>query len=433
MLTSSAWRALVTTSYGAAQRGGVLQVLGVPSQHLGHAGVAGGLEVVSGAPRRAHRAESTRGGSPRTGGPRRGRVADLRTGAIRARTRADLIERSVSAAPSKEWRDTRWAAFLEEMIDADALEWLRVLCGYALTGLTREHVLVFIYGRERTGKGTLLSAIADAVGDYSRRIDADDLMEQTGREHPAWLADLRGRRVVVADEMPRGKRWNTARVKKLVSGEPIRARLMHRDFFEFKPTAQVIVAGNHAPQQSSADTGLERRLRVVRAERQPDVEDVRLLDKLKPEHVLSWLLEGAAQYHVEGLRPTPASVAAGTRAYAEQSDILREFLATIADWPQVRAEMYRKYRAWTEIDGGKPLGLGRVAIRRFGGGNDGHDGRRKGRHAAPRLLLGLGRFGSGRSWMIPTNAWSRWSRTAMQASSMCQKVQPSNRSRAYAR
>ena len=241
-----------------------------------------------------------------------GRVADLRTGAIRARTRADLIERSVSAAPSKEWRDTRWAAFLEEMIDADALEWLRVLCGYALTGLTREH--------------------------------------------PAWLADLRGRRVVVADEMPRGKRWNTARVKKLVSGEPIRARLMHRDFFEFKPTAQVIVAGNHAPQQSSADTGLERRLRVVRAERQPDVEDVRLLDKLKPEHVLSWLLEGAAQYHVEGLRPTPASVAAGTRAYAEQSDILREFLATIADWPQVRAEMYRKYRAWTEIDGGKPLG-----------------------------------------------------------------------------
>ena len=285
-----------------------------------------------------------------------GRVADLRTGAIRARTRADLIERSVSAAPSKEWRETRWAAFLEEVIEADALEWLRVLCGYALTGLTREHVLVFIYGRERTGKGTLLSAIADAVGDYSRRIDADDLMEQTGREHPAWLADLRGRRVVVADEMPRGKRWNTARVKKLVSGESIRARLLYGNFFEFKPSAQVIVAGNHAPQQSSADTGLERRLLVVRAEHQPEVEDVRLLDKLKPEHVLSWLLEGAAQYHVEGMRPTPASVAASTRAYAEQSDILREFLATRREWPQVRSEMYQQYKAWTEIDGGKPLG-----------------------------------------------------------------------------
>ena len=285
-----------------------------------------------------------------------GQVIDLHNGSMRARTRADLIERSVSAVPAQEWRETRWDTFLQEMIHADAQEWLRVLCGYALTGLTREHVLVFIYGRERTGKGTLLSAIADAVGDYARRIDADDLMEQTGREHPAWLADLRGRRLVVADEMPRGKRWNTARVKKLVSGEPIRARLMHRDFFEFKPTAQLFVAGNHAPQQSSADTGLERRLRVVRAERQPEVEDKRLLDKLKPEHVLAWLIEGAAQYHVEGLQPTPASVTASTRAYAEQSDMLREFLATRHQWPQERAEMYRQYKAWTEIDGGKPLG-----------------------------------------------------------------------------
>ena len=76
---------------------------------------------------------------------------------------------------------------------------------------------------------------------------------------------------------------------------------------------------------------------------------------------------------------------------------------------------------------------GRIAVEAFWCSDDGHDGRRKGHHAAPRLLLGLGRFGSIRSWMIPNNAWSRWSRTAMQASSMCQKVQPSNRSRAYAR
>ena len=36
--------------------------------------------------------------------------------------------------------------------------------------------------------------------------------------------------------------------------------------------------------------------------------------------------------------------------------MLREFLATRHQWPQERAEMYRQYKAWTEIDGGKPLG-----------------------------------------------------------------------------
>ena len=49
-------------------------------------------------------------------------------------------------------------------------------------------------------------------------------------------------------------------------------------------------------------------------------------------------------------------MAAGTRAYAEQSDVLREFLATGHAWPLERAELYRQYRAWTERDGGKPLG-----------------------------------------------------------------------------
>ena len=285
-----------------------------------------------------------------------GQVVDLHNGTMRARTRTDLIERTVAAVPALEWRETRWDTFLQEMVAEDAREWLRVLCGYALTGLTDEHVVLFIYGRDRTGKGTLLSAIADAVGDYARRIDPDDLMEQKSREHPAWLADLRGRRLVVADEIPRGQHWNTARLKRLVSGEPIRTRMLYGNFFEFKPSAQLIVAGNHAPLQSSADTGLIRRLRVLRAEHQPAVEDPHLLDKLKPEHVLSWLVEGAAQYHVEGLRPTPASVAAGTLAYAEQSDVLREFLSTCHAWPVERAELYRQYRAWTERDGVFPLG-----------------------------------------------------------------------------
>ena len=70
--------------------------------------------------------------------------------------------------------------------------------------------------------------------------------------------DLAGRRLVVADEVKRGCKWSTGRVKALVSGEPIRARLMGQDFSEFKPQAQVILAGNHAPRLDSADTAWAR-------------------------------------------------------------------------------------------------------------------------------------------------------------------------------
>ena len=37
-----------------------------------------------------------------------GQVVDLRNGTMRARTRTDLIERSVAAVPAQEWRETRW-------------------------------------------------------------------------------------------------------------------------------------------------------------------------------------------------------------------------------------------------------------------------------------------------------------------------------------
>ena len=58
--------------------------------------------------------------------------------------------------------------------------WLQVFFGYALTGLTREHLLVFLYGATRSGKGSLLTIMGRAMGQYVRRVDPDDLMESRG-------------------------------------------------------------------------------------------------------------------------------------------------------------------------------------------------------------------------------------------------------------
>ena len=290
-----------------------------------------------------------------------GAVVDLRTGEVRGRTRADLIERAVSAAPTPSgWRGSRWAQFLAETFPADVQDWLRTLCGYALTGWTREHVLLFIYGPTGAGKGTFLTALGQAAGSYARRIEPSDLMATRGSaaQHPAWLADLRGRRLIVADELPRGQ-WDSPRVKALVSGEPIRARAIAKDYFEFKPEAQVIVAGNHAPMQDSADTGLVRRLRVLKADNQvaAEAQDKHLPARLLLGDVLAWAIEGAAAYADAGLPADPPSVLGATRKYAEESDALSEFLATVTIWPAPCSHLYARYREWAEGAGLRyPLG-----------------------------------------------------------------------------
>ena len=118
-----------------------------------------------------------------------GRMAELGTGATRDRTRADRITRTAGALPAYIAGPNRWRQFLNEVLPADAHDWLQAVIGYAATGHTREHLLLFIYGRTGTGKGTFLTAIGNAFGEYCRRIDPDDLMERSGDQHPAWLAD----------------------------------------------------------------------------------------------------------------------------------------------------------------------------------------------------------------------------------------------------
>ncbi len=172
-------------------------------------------------------------------------MVELETGAVRDRTRDDLVTRSTAVRPAKHVDvDGVWSTFLAEAVPEDALDWLEAVAGYSATAHTREHLLLFIYGPGGSGKGTWLTAIADAMGGYARRINPSDLMDQRGAEpHPAWLADLDGRRLVIGDDVKRGAKWATGRVKGLVSGEPIRARRMRQDFYEFKPAAQVILVG----------------------------------------------------------------------------------------------------------------------------------------------------------------------------------------------
>ena len=269
-----------------------------------------------------------------------GHLVNLHSGEVRPRTRDDLIMRSATVIPADRINSRgAWATFLREAVPRDALAWLQVVAGYAATAYTREHLLLFIHGPAGAGKGTFLTVVANALGDYARRVDPGDLMDsQTAEQHPAWLADLDGRRLVVGDELKRNSRWNTARVKALVSGEPIRARRMRQDFYEFKPTAQVILAGNHAPTLASRDTGLTRRLRVLPFTHLPERPDPRLESRIDNGEVLRWIVEGAAVYLRHGLPAPPVAVFVATATNEADSDPLAEFVAeNVGEWERGQA------------------------------------------------------------------------------------------------
>ena len=62
---------------------------------------------------------------------------------------------------------------------------------------------------------------------------------------------LRGARLVAASETEEGRRWAESRIKALTGGDPISARFMRQDFFEYTPQFKLVIAGNHKPGHSS--------------------------------------------------------------------------------------------------------------------------------------------------------------------------------------
>ena len=81
--------------------------------------------------------------------------------------------------------------------------------------------------------------------------------------HPTDLAMLRGARLVTAIETEEGKRWDESKLKALTGGDPIAARFMRQDFFEYIPQFKLLIAGNHKPSFRNVDEAIRRRVKLV--------------------------------------------------------------------------------------------------------------------------------------------------------------------------
>ena len=85
-------------------------------------------------------------------------TVDLRTGQLNPARREDYISKITSVAPAQ-GRPVLWLKFLDEVTasDAELIRFLQHWMGYCLTGDTREHALLFIFGPGGNGKSVFLN------------------------------------------------------------------------------------------------------------------------------------------------------------------------------------------------------------------------------------------------------------------------------------
>ena len=245
-------------------------------------------------------------------------IVHLESGELIPHDPGRMLTQITQASPGA--ASTRWGAFLDEVTggDAELAAYLARLGGYCLSGSTEEQVFVFLHGSGANGKSVFLQAISQVLGTYAATAPLGTFMASRNDAHPTDLAGLVGKRLVTVTETEAGRAWAESRIKAITGGDPIRARFMNKDFFEFTPTFKLAVAGNHRPRLAGVGEAMRRRMHLVpfTVTIPPERRDKRLLERLLEERdgILGWLIDGYADWRETGLAP-PASVLQSAEEY----------------------------------------------------------------------------------------------------------------------
>jgi len=295
---------------------------------------------------------------------------NLKTGELQPHDKQDLISKKSHIKFDPDAKCEEWDKFLHKVMgeDQELIKYLRRILGYLLTGDTSEQKFFFLYGGGRNGKSTFLEVIGYIIGEYADTTPMNTFMQQKNEGISNDIAGLKGSRFVSAQETEKGRAFAESKIKQLTGGDTIKARFLHREFFEYTPQFKIFIAGNHKPTINETKEAIWNRIRpipfTVRIE--DHERDTHLKEKLIAEApgILNWMLEGCLNWLENGLQ-CPSSVTSATQEYREEMDVVQRFLNdcfSINPLAKVSfKEIYAKFKIWAHDNGenemsGKALG-----------------------------------------------------------------------------
>ena len=285
---------------------------------------------------------------------------DLRKGMAGAREHSpeDYITKITSVSPSQKGQQI-WLDCLDLIFQGDQslIDYVQMICGLAAIGKVYVEALIIAYGDGRNGKSTFWNAISRVLGLYSGNISADTLTVGCRRNIKPEMAEVKGKRLLIAAEMQEGSRLNDSTVKQLCSTDDVFAEKKYKDPFSFKPCHTLVLYTNHLPRVSASDDGIWRRLIVIpfnaKITGKSDIKNYgEYLFDNAGESILAWVLEGAKKViELDYQIPIPDCVQKAIDEYRNQNDWFGHFLAdkceVDASYKESSSTLYQAYRNYS--------------------------------------------------------------------------------------
>jgi len=289
---------------------------------------------------------------------------DLSTGQLREGRRKDKLRICAPVHYNPEATCPLFETFLAQIMDGDQelVEYLQRVFGYCLTGDISEQALFILWGAGANGKTTLTEVIRGVLGDYAAQAPPELFLARRHVDVEAASperARLVSKRVVFSAELTGGRTLDEALVKQITGGEPLSARYLYGNTFEFHPVFKPFLITNHRPAIRGTDYAIWRRVSLVPFVVQipPARQDRHLGAKLLKEAsgILAWMVRGCLEWQRRGGLEPPETVQAAVREYRESEDVLGRFLADRcsvgATYSVAAADLYRELRDWAEEAG----------------------------------------------------------------------------------
>ena len=282
---------------------------------------------------------------------------DLQDGSSKAHESEDLITKMTAVSPSTEGMDL-WMKALENFFcgDQELIDYVQQIVGLSAIGKVYVEALVIAYGEGSNGKSTFWNTIARVLGTYSGTISADALTVGCKRNVKPEMAELKGKRLVIAAELEEGMRLNTSIVKQLCSTDEVSAEKKYKDPFKYVPTHTLVLYTNHLPRVGANDDGTWRRLIVIpfnaKISGKGDIKNYSdFLAEKAGGAVLSWIIDGAKKAIKNDYKlKSPKVVQDAINRYRENNDWLSSFIEECCEvnksYEQKSGEFYQEYRSY---------------------------------------------------------------------------------------
>ncbi|MBC8403521.1 MAG: toprim domain-containing protein [Candidatus Marinimicrobia bacterium] len=224
-----------------------------------------------------------------------------------------------------------WTEAISQIFDhnQELVDFFKRAAGYSLTSSTTEQCFFLLFGAGANGKSVILEILRCIFGDYATDTLFATFERKFDRSQSNDLARLHSKRIVTSAESGSTRRLDEERIKAITGGDPITARYLYQEFFQFHSGFKLWLAVNSLPKVGDFSDGFWRRVRLIpfNVVFKGDKADQNLVDKLKSElpGIVNWAIEGYIQWKEIGLSP-PAMVIQATTDYQNEQDVVAEFL-----------------------------------------------------------------------------------------------------------